>query len=123
MILEGAETVNKDIILKVKNFAGKTAKKAAKLSGDALDIAKLKLKIVDINSKLDEKYAAIGLAVYEDCDNDEIETICAEISELREELTAYKIKLSEYSGKKTCPECGKDASRDDEFCPKCGSKF
>ena len=115
--------MNKDIIEKVKSFAGNTAKKAAKLSGDALDIAKLKLKIADINSKLDQKYAAIGLAVYEDSDSEDIEVICNEISELREELTHLKIKVAEYSGKKTCPECGNTAARDDEFCPKCGNKF
>ncbi len=112
-----------DIIEKIKSTVSATTKKAVKLSGDAIDYTKIKFKIGEINSKLDEKYAAIGLAVYEDSDDGDIEAICAEIKELRDELDDYKLKLSEYKNNKFCPACGAVCDKEDVFCKECGEKF
>ncbi len=115
--------MNNEVIEKVRRAVSKTARKAVKLSGDALDYTKIKLKIAELNSKLDEKYAAIGLAVYEGNTSDEIDKICEEISSLREEINELKLKLSEYKNKKTCSVCGKTADKDASFCQYCGTEF
>lgn len=115
--------MNMEVIAKVKEAVSKTTKKVVKLSGEAIDYTKLRLKISEINSKLDEKYAQIGLAVYEDCSEDDIEPICEEISKLREELDDLKLKLSEYKGSKCCPSCGSSTDRENPYCPVCGTKF
>ena len=115
--------MRKDIIEKIKMAVSSGAKKAVKFSNDAIDYTKLKLKIAEINSKLDEKYAKIGLAVYEGCDDSGIETICDEIKQLREELCEYKVKLSEYKNQKVCPACDTVCETEDTFCRVCGEKF
>ena len=115
--------MNKEIISKVKEAVSSTTKKVVKFSGEAIDYTKLKLKIAEINSKLDEKYAAIGLAVYEGNDEAEIELLCDAISSLREELENLKLKLDDYKNKKSCPVCGFATERDNPYCPSCGNKF
>jgi len=112
-----------DIIEKVKNAVSTTTRKAVKLSNEAIDYTKIKLKISDLKSQLDEKYAAIGLAVYEGNDEDKIDGICEEISSLRRDIEDLELKLSEYKNQKTCSSCGAVCEKEDEFCRKCGSEF
>ena len=115
--------MNNEVIEKVKRAVSKTARKAVKFSGDAFDYTKIKLKITELNSKLDDKYAKIGLAVYEGNTNEEIDKICEEISSLREEIDELKLKLTEYKNKKTCHVCGKTADKEAVFCQYCGTEF
>ena len=115
--------MNNEIISKVKDAVSATTKKVVKLSGEALDYTKIRIKISDINSKLDEKYAAIGLAVYEGNEEAQIETLCEEISSLRSELSELKLKLDEFKNKKNCPVCSKSTDKDNPFCPHCGAEF
>ena len=115
--------MNNEVIEKVRKAVSKTARKAVKLSGDALDYTKIKLKIAELNSRLDEKYAKIGLAVYEGKDDDEIETICDEITSLRDDIDELTLKLAEFKNQKTCPVCNSVCEKEDEFCRKCGSAF
>lgn len=112
-----------DIIEKVKSIVSSTTKKAVRLSNDAIDYTKIKLKISELKSKLDEKYAKIGLAVYEGKDDDDIEAICEEITSLRNEIYELTLKLAEFKNQKTCPVCSSVCEKDDEFCRKCGSAF
>ncbi len=115
--------MSNDIIEKVRSIVSSTTKKAVKFSNDAIDYTKIKLKISDLKSTLDEKYAKIGLAVYEGKDDDEIETICDEITALRDDIEELKLKLSEFKNQKTCPVCNSVCEKEDEFCRKCGSAF
>ena len=115
--------MNKEIIEKVKKAVSKTTKKAIKFSGDALDYTKLKLKIAELSSKLDDKYAQIGLIVYEGNDSEEVDKVCEEISELRETIEELKVKLAEFKNKKTCPNCGKTVDKDAVFCQYCANEF
>ena len=115
--------MNSDIIEKVKNAVTNTTRKAVKLSGEAIDYTKIKLKIADLNSKLDEKYAQIGLAVYESDEDVQIDAICEEITALRQEVEELKLRLSEYKNQKTCANCGSVCDSDDDFCKSCGSRF
>lgn len=112
-----------DIIAKVKEAVSKTTKKVVKISGEAIDYTKLKLKVAEIDSKLDEKYAAIGLAVYEENDEADVETICDEISVLKQERDALKLKIDEYKNQKTCPACSAATDKENTYCPVCGIKF
>ncbi len=109
-----------EIVEKIKKAVSVTTQKAVKFSGDAVDFTKLKIKIADIKSKLDDKYIQIGMAVYDGNDNGDVEAVCEEIAALREELDEYKRKLSEYKNQKVCSACGEVCEIDDTFCKKCG---
>ncbi len=112
-----------EIVEKIKAAVSSTTKKAVRLSGEAIDFTKLKLKIADVNSRLDEKYAQIGLAVYEGNSESDVDAICDEIKALREELEDYEFKLSEYKNQKVCSACGAICEKEDTFCRGCGEKF
>ncbi len=109
-----------EIVEKIKKAVSVTTQKAVKFSGDAVDFTKLKIKIADIKSKLDDKYIQIGMAVYDGCDNSDIEAVCEEIALLRQELDEHKRKLSEYKNQRVCSSCGAVCENDDTFCKKCG---
>lgn len=112
-----------DIIDKVKRVVGKSAKKAAKLSGEALDYTKMKIKLYDLHDKTELKYAELGRAVYNEDENADIEVLCNEISDLLEEETELKIKLNSCLNKKECSACGGMVDAKNDYCPLCGNKF
>ena len=115
--------MSKEILERIRKVVASTTQKAVKFSGDAVDFTKLKIKIADTKAKLDDKYIQIGMAVYEDSENSNIEEICQDIAALREQLEEYKRKLSEYKNQKICSSCGTVCELEDTFCKKCGEKF
>ena len=112
--------MSNDVLNKVKKILGKTAKKAAKVSGDAVDYTKLKIKLSGINDELDELYAKIGRIVYENDDSQDTDIIFEAIEELRKEKEELKTKMEVYSSKKSCGFCGAKMDNDSKFCPECG---
>ena len=111
----------------VKGMVTKTAKDAAKVSGDAVEYTKLKFKLAELNDEINKKYELIGKTVYkstlgENTDADFIDEICAQITELIAKKDEYTETLDKMSNKKTCSECGEKIPSDCSFCPKCGAK-
>ena len=115
--------MNKEILEKIKKVVASNTQKAVRFSNDAVDFTKLKIKISDVKSKLDDKYIQIGMAVYEEREESDIEAICQDIAVLREQLEEYKRKLSEYKNQKICSACGTVCELEDTFCKKRGEKF
>lgn len=115
--------MSKDFFEKFKTVLSSTTQKAVRVSGEAIDYTKIKLKSAELKSRLDEKYAQIGLAVYEGNNNEKIDEICDEITALRQQLDELTDKLTDYKNKKTCSICGTVCEKNDEFCRKCGSEF
>ena len=76
----------------VKKTVKKAVKKTIKVSSDAIDYSKCKIKISSLNSKIDDNYSKIGEAVYNqsvsyDSQNTElVEKLCEEISNWKEEI-------------------------------------
>ncbi len=112
-----------DIIDKVKRAVGKSAKKAAKISGDALDYTKMKFKLYDLHDKTELKYAELGRAVYSDDENADVEAICEEITALLEDESELKIKMNAFLNKKECSACGGMVDSKSDYCPLCGNRF
>jgi predicted nucleic acid-binding Zn-ribbon protein len=81
---------------KILNDTKKAVKKAVqttiKVSSDAIDYSKCKLKISSLNAKIDDNYSKIGNFVYSqslsyDANNaEEIEKLCEEITSWKEEI-------------------------------------
>lgn len=84
---------------KFKKVVGKTAKKAAKMSGDAVDYTKLKIKLSSINDELNELYAKIGLIVFERDESQNTDEIFEQIEELRKEKEDIQEKIDAHSNK------------------------
>ena len=108
--------------------AGKMADAATKKAGDMAALTKLNLQIFDLNTDIDGLYKDLGRIVYlahvgdesfvADLDDKfaQIDEKLAKIAELREAIADTKTTV-------VCPGCGKECSKGDEFCSKCGHKL
>ena len=114
---------------KLTKKASETYKGAAEKTGKIAKEAKLKLKINDNKSKINDIYEEIGKKVYQKhasnediCIKQDLEEECARIDELSAEIEGYHKEILELSNEKACTNCGEHMSKDAKFCPKCGTE-
>ena len=99
-----------------------TKEKTTKISEEL----KLKNKINENKSKIEEIYIEIGKCVYneykteEKCDK--LTEKCEEIMALQEENHRLEDKILGIKNLKKCIKCNFEISKDSEFCNKCGEK-
>lgn len=112
----------------VKSVLTKTAKDAAKVSGEVAQQAKIKLKATHIKGQIENCYTRIGELYYGsvECEQDNGEKISAtmeEIKALKEELEELNAQSPKNKYVKKCTFC--DAVNDSEasYCSKCGSNL
>ncbi len=112
---------------------GKKATEAYKVTADKTGkIAKetkLKFKMSELKSKIQDVYEEIGKKVYEKhVEKEEISIAndlseqCKKIDEMSEEIERILQECLELKDKKQCPKCFKEIDKDMKFCPECGAK-
>ena len=113
---------------------GKKASEAYKITADKTGkIAKetkLKLKINEAKSKINDIYEEIGKEVYEkhlgksNSENfeQEIEDKCTEIDVLADEIENMQQQCLELKDKKKCTSCYTEIDKNVKFCPNCGAE-
>lgn len=112
---------------KLKSKLSNAAVKTKETSGTMVEIAKLKYKLLEVNSNIDDNYKSIGKLVYNSSDD---EDISEKLKELSDKLTILidtkndmQSRYDDLLSKKQCPECEARMEKDFDFCPKCGYKF
>ena len=112
---------------------GKKASEAYKMTADKTGkIAKetkMKFKIGELRSQINDIYEEIGKKVYEkhvkkeeiSMKND-LEEECTKIDVLSDEIESLLKQCLELKDKKQCPKCFKEIKKDAKFCPSCGAK-
>lgn len=102
-----------------------TAEKTTKLTKEA----KLKMKIAENKSDINDLYEQIGKKVYEKHIREEsldikkdLEEECTKIDVLAAEIENDLKECLELNDKKQCPSCEKQIEKDAKFCPECGEK-
>ena len=111
---------------------GKKASEAYKVTADKTgQIAretKLKFKMGELKSKIEDIYEEIGKKVYEKhvqkeeiSMNDLLEE-CKQIDEMSNEIEKLRQECLELKDKKQCPKCFKEIDKNVKFCPECGAK-
>ena len=112
----------KDFVAKAKDIAEGISKKTEELA----ELARLKTKIIDLESDIERKYRQLGKAYYTfsmELDNDtDIETVITEIKDKTDEAEALKTHYNIKRGIKICENCGSKIQGGGEFCSKCGEK-
>ena len=112
---------------------GKKATEAYKMTADKTGKiakeAKLKLKIGELKSKINDIYKEIGKKVYEKHIREEeidiqkdLEEQCTKIDVLSDEIDSMLQECLTLRDKKQCPNCNYQIDKEDKFCPKCGQK-
>jgi RNA polymerase subunit RPABC4/transcription elongation factor Spt4 len=102
-----------------------TADKTGKLAKEA----KLKMKISELKSQINNIYAEIGKEVYEkhvrksdDDIKNKLEEHCTKIDVLSDEIEAMSKECLELKDKKQCKNCYTEIEKNIKFCPHCGEK-
>ena len=115
---------------------GKKATEAYKITADKTGRlakeTKLKIKISDLKSQINDLYEEIGKNVYqkhirEDEEaNKEIEEdishLCTKIDVLSDEIDSLLEQCLELKDRKQCKNCYKEINKNDKYCPNCGAK-
>ncbi|MBE7030756.1 MAG: hypothetical protein E7409_04925 [Ruminococcaceae bacterium] len=107
----------------IKSKVTKTARSAAKASGDAVDYARCKLSLMEVRDDIATNYKRIGQAVYECAEEGsapELEKYFETVTALKAQETELLEKLAQMKKVRLCPECLKEISKDAEFCSYCG---
>ncbi len=114
---------------KLTKKASETYKGAAEKTGKFAKETKLKLKINDNKSKINDIYEEIGKKVYEKHTLNEelnikidLEDECARIDALSEEIKQYHEEILNLSDEKSCVNCKETMPKSSKFCPKCGTE-
>ena len=112
---------------KIKKGFTIAAQKTKETSESVFEIAKLKYKLVEINSEIEENFKKIGKLVYNAGEEEDItegiKELCEEITSLSEKRDDMQENFNELVNKKQCPKCGMKLDKDFEYCPKCGHSF
>lgn len=112
---------------------GKKASEAYKVTADKTGKiakeAKLRMKMGDIKSEINDIYEEIGKKVYENHVREEKEDIskdleekCTKIDCLSDEIESLLKECLELKDKKQCPKCYTEIDKNVKFCPQCGEK-
>ena len=111
---------------------GKKASEAYKVTADKTGkIAKetkLKFKMGELKSKIEDIYEEIGKKVYEthikkeEISMNDLLDKCKQIDEMSSEIEKIRQECLELKDKKQCPKCFKEIDKNMKFCPECGAK-
>lgn len=86
-----------------------------------------KVKAASYEQKLQVAYCKLGEYVYnndlisENCEDETITSLVAEIKEIKENITSQNDAYNELSGKTRCEVCGEYSANNVPFCAYCGS--
>ncbi len=112
---------------------GKKASEAYKMTADKTGkIAKetkIKFKIGELRTQVNDVYEKIGKKVYEQhvlegeiSIENEIEEYCTKLDVLSDEIDSLLKQCLELKDKKQCPKCYSEIEKEMKFCPNCGYK-
>lgn len=114
---------------KISEKASTAYKVTAAKTGKLAKEAKLKLKMSNLKSQINDIYLDIGAKIYEkhllkediNIKND-LEEECTKIDILTNQIEEILNECLELNNKKQCLKCFDKIDKDCKFCPECGTK-
>ncbi len=114
---------------KISEKASTAYKVTAAKTGKLAKEAKLKLKMSNLKSQINDIYLDIGAKIYEkhllkediNIKND-LEEECTKIDILTNQIEVILNECLELNNKKQCLKCFAKIDKDCKFCPECGTK-
>ena len=114
---------------KISEKASTAYKVTAAKTGKLAKEAKLKLKMSNLKSQINDIYLHIGAKIYEkhllkediNIKND-LEEECTKIDILTNQIEEILNECLELNNKKQCLKCFAKIDKDCKFCPECGTK-
>ena len=101
---------------------------AAKKTGEVVEISKLKMECVKLNTEIKRLYEQMGSSVYSMVKNkfenlDLINSLSQEIDEKIAILKALNDRINETKNTFCCQTCGSKNVEENYYCSKCGSRM
>jgi len=116
-----------DFFNKLGDIANKTYKSASQKTGELAKEAKIKMKMSDIKSKINDLYEEIGKIVYQKhIHGDEVKieedvnTYCSQIDKLAKDMETYQEEVLTLKNKRICENCYIEIELQSKYCPHCG---
>ena len=114
---------------KISEKASTAYKVTAAKTGKLAKEAKLRLKMSNLKSQINDIYLDIGAKIYEkhllkediNIKND-LEEECTKIDILTNQIEEILNECLELNNKKQCSKCFAKIDKDCKFCPECGTK-
>ncbi len=124
---EFLEKLRKKAIV-MTSAAESTLKEAGRKTSETFEIAKLNMKIFDLNGDIELTYKKIGEFVYSvnkgrEIQDEQIDGLIADIDAKKEEIEQYRERINLLKNTVICPLCQESCGRDDRFCKKCGAEL
>ncbi len=118
-----------DFFDKLGKKASETYKVTAEKTSKIAKEAKLKMKMNENKSNIEDIYKEIGKKVYEKHVREEnidikkdLEEECTKIDVLSAEIETYLKECLELKDLRQCKNCSSKIEKDAKFCPECGEK-
>lgn len=118
-----------DFLNKLTKKAKATYEGASKKTSELAKEAKLKMKMNENKSEINDLYQEIGKKVYEKHNlseelniKNDLEEECTKIDMLSAEVENYLKQIRELKNKKQCPKCFNEIDLEAKFCNHCGEK-
>lgn len=118
-----------DFLDKIGRKASEAYKMTTDKTGKIAKETKLKLKINELKTQINDIYEEIGKKVYEKHIREEefsikkdLEEQCTKIDVLSDEIDSLLKQCLELKDKKQCPNCFSEIEKEMKFCPNCGQK-
>lgn len=121
--------IKMDFFDKLGKKASEAYKVTADKTGKLAKEAKLRLKMNELKSQINDIYKEIGEKVYqkhiseEEKDiTEEIKEKCTNIDVISAEIESIQKECLQLKDKKLCSNCFKEIEKNVKFCPSCGAK-
>ena len=118
-----------EFIDKLKEVGCETYKYTAEKTSRIAKETKLKIKMSQKKSDIEDIYVDIGKAIYQEHIREEktnikeqVEEFCMKIDELSKEIEDIRTEILNLKDKKKCSVCAKEMDIEDKFCPSCGKE-
>lgn len=126
-VREFIEKLRKKAIV-MTSAAETTLKEAGRKTSETVEVAKLNMKIFDLNGEIGLAYKKLGELVYNvnkggEISDEEIDGLVAEIDLKKKEIEQYRERINLLKNILICPLCQESCGRDDRFCKKCGAEL
>lgn len=116
----------RETAVRMGDMAGVTARYAGKYAGQMVDVAKLNMRIYDLNSESNELLQEIGRMVYDthrgqEPRADAISGLLARLDEKNAEIGQFKDRIAALRSGRECQACGALCGSEDKYCRDCGA--
>ena len=103
------------------NTAKSAAKNVGKKAEEVLDLSRNKLNIAELENKLNDSYAALGMLYYNYLENGTTDP--GREQELVHEIDEANAAINELRNRVTCPACAAANAPEAVFCSQCGARL